>query len=234
VAHDAVFQRLPQRLQNGPPILGEFIEEQDTVVREAHFAGPGNRSTTYEPRVARRVVGRPERTLRHESTPGRNQPGNRVDLGKIDRLGNGKRRENPGKSTGHHRLAGPRGADQEEIVGPRGGDLERALRELLPANVGEIGLAGRRRLKEGSDIGRHWCDHAPPREMLQHLSECLGAQNLHPLDRAGLSGVRRREKQRPHPPRSTTDSDRQSSSNRPQAAVQPELPDQTESVNGFL
>src|SRR6266850_3211240 len=54
----SVFKRLPEHLQNIAREFGKLIEEEHTVVRHAHFAGPWNGAATDETSIGDRVVGR--------------------------------------------------------------------------------------------------------------------------------------------------------------------------------
>ena len=60
---DAVLERLAQRLERGAPELGELVEEEHAVMREAHLAGARVLPAADERDVARRVVRRTKRPL---------------------------------------------------------------------------------------------------------------------------------------------------------------------------
>jgi len=52
----AVFQRLPEDLQDVPLEFGQLVQEQDAVVREAHLAWPRNGAATDEASIGDRMV----------------------------------------------------------------------------------------------------------------------------------------------------------------------------------
>ena len=72
-ADDAVLERLAQRLERRPHELGQLVEQQDAVVREARFAGtrPGPAADDGRDRGA--VVGRPKGRRRDQRPPGKQQ-----------------------------------------------------------------------------------------------------------------------------------------------------------------
>ena len=58
----AIFQRLPESLQDMTPVFRKFVQEENTVMSQTHFPGAGSAPTTHQTRVANRVVGCSERT----------------------------------------------------------------------------------------------------------------------------------------------------------------------------
>ena len=70
--------------------------------------------------------------------------------------------------------------------------------------------------------------------MLQHLFEALATKNFHPFHRTSLSGIRPGQEQLGHTAHQAPGRNRQRSPDRPQASVQPELPDQAHAVYTLL
>jgi len=64
--------------------------------------------------------------------------GHAVNFGGLERLFEGKRRQDRGHALGKHGLAGAGRADHEDVVAPGAGDLDGALGSLLSANVFEV------------------------------------------------------------------------------------------------
>ena len=56
-----LLDRLPERLERGPPELRQLVEEEDAVVRERGLAGPWDRAAADQPGVRDGVVRRAER-----------------------------------------------------------------------------------------------------------------------------------------------------------------------------
>ncbi len=134
-----LFERLAQHLEHVPAELRHLVEEEHAVMGEADLAGPRLRSAADERRVRDRVVRRAKRTLGDEPRVRRQQTGHRMHGGDLQRLVEGQRRQDPGQPPRHHRLAGTGRTDQQQVVAAGAGDLERAAREELAADVGEIG-----------------------------------------------------------------------------------------------
>ena len=126
-------------------MAGEFqhlVEKEHAVVREAHFAGPRIRSPADERRVGDRVMRRAKRTVPQQAGAGAEQSGDRVDRRRFESLRERQWRQNPGNPSCHHRLAGAGRTDEQQVVAAGGGHLERAPREQLAADVGEIERVG--------------------------------------------------------------------------------------------
>jgi hypothetical protein len=58
--HEAVLQRLAERLEGVPAELGQLVEKEDAVVGEAHFPGTRDAPAADEAGVGDGVVGGPE------------------------------------------------------------------------------------------------------------------------------------------------------------------------------
>ncbi len=96
-----------------------------------------------------------KRTLRHEPFAAAQQAGDAVDLGGLDGLIEGQRRQNAGESFRKHRLAGPRRANHQDVVGAGGGNFQSPLGGGLAAHVAKVQRCGRLRLMPvGSRRGR--------------------------------------------------------------------------------
>ena len=135
----AVFERLAQDFEDVARELGELVEEEHAVVREADLAGARDHAAADEAGVGDGVVRRAEGALRDEALVRVEDAGDGVDLGGLERLFEAQRREDRGQALGEHRLAGAGRADHEDVVAAGGGDLERALGDVLAADVAEVG-----------------------------------------------------------------------------------------------
>ena len=112
------------------------------MMRQAHLARTWAWSAADERRVRNRVMRRTERSLGHQSHAGRKQPRHRVHGRHIYRFIERQRRQNARDTPGHHRFAGARRTDDEQVVAAGAGDLERAAGEELTANVSQVGALG--------------------------------------------------------------------------------------------
>ena len=135
------------------------------------------------------MVRRPEGALPQQAAA-RQQPGDRVQLGRLERLVAGELGQDRGEPPGEHRLAGAGRADHQEVVTAGRGDLERAPRLRLTADLGEIG--SRRRPRRGRldlDPGRVPGASEEPHHVARATWRGDHAQ---PVDLRRLDGVRRR------------------------------------------
>jgi hypothetical protein len=158
----ALLERLTERLERRAVELGELVEEEDSVVREACFSRPRPGSAAHDGRGRCRVMGRPKRRAGHERVAGRKQPCHGVDPGNFQRLLERQPRKDAGQPPREHRLARARRAGQQQIVAACGGELKGPAAPLLAAHVPQIRLAARcpgcigldgRRLEPPAQIG---------------------------------------------------------------------------------
>ena len=145
--HAPFLERLTQHLQDVAAELEHLVEEQHAVMREADLAGTRLRSAADQRGVRDRVMRRAKRALGDQPRARRQQADDRVDRRDVERLVERQRRQDARHASRHHRLAGARRSDEQQVVTAGRGDLERAPREQLAADVGEIraerGGAGR-------------------------------------------------------------------------------------------
>ena len=87
---------------------------------------------------------RTERRVADERMLGREQPGDRVDARDLERLIGAERGQQPREPAGEHRLAGAGRPGEQQVVPAGRSELERAPGALLAADVGEVGVDGRR------------------------------------------------------------------------------------------
>src|SRR5450631_4493117 len=78
---DAVFEWLAEDFENVAGELGEFVQEEQTVVGEGDFAGARDHATADEARVRDGVVGRAEGTVSDQALFGVEHAGDGMDLG---------------------------------------------------------------------------------------------------------------------------------------------------------
>jgi hypothetical protein len=103
---DAVLERLPKRLERGPLELGQLVEQQDAVMREARltWARPG--AAADDCRGGGAVMRRPERPARDQRPLRWKDARDRVDAHHLERFPRLERRQNRRQASAEHRLSG--------------------------------------------------------------------------------------------------------------------------------
>ena len=179
--HDdaAILERLPQSLDRVATELGELVEEQHAVMCERYLAGPKVRCASSEQAGGRDgMVRRPERTRPQHASSGQ-EPGDRMQLGRLERLFPGQARQDRGHAPREHRLAGTRRTDHQHVMAARRCDLEGAAGLCLTPHVDEIDAARSVALERGLVDGRGLPSAA---EETDHLGEGRGRDDLQPVD----------------------------------------------------
>ena len=216
--HHPVLERLAQRLERAAPELRQLVQEQHAVVGEADLARPRDGAAADEGGVAGRVVGAAEGAVAEQPFQPR-APGG-VDRGRLHRLLDRERGQDPGDAPGQHRLAGAGWPDEDEVVAARGRDLQRAAGDRLPADVGHVGQRAARDPRRRASGRRRPRRRPRQPERLRQGHRGMDVDAVH--DR-GLGGVRGRHHRRPQalPPRHQHH--RQHARHRPQRPVEREL-----------
>ena len=94
----------------------QLIEKQDAVVREADFARVWKCAAAEQTDIADGVMRRAERPRRDERFFAIEQPGDAVNLGRLDRFLQRHRRDDGGDAFGKHRFAGAGRTDHQDVV----------------------------------------------------------------------------------------------------------------------
>jgi len=159
------------------------------MVRQRCLAGAEGKPPTHEPRVAHRVVGRPEGPLGHQSRSRREEARHRVHPCHLQGLGQGERWQNPREAASQHGLSRAGGAQQEEVVPSRRSHLQGPLRAFLPSDVQEIRSRGGRQAELGRRV------HLPRRkqgvssQVGHHFGQGACPVHQHPLHHRGLGCI---------------------------------------------
>jgi hypothetical protein len=95
----AVFERLAQHFQHLALELGQLVQEEDTMVGQAHLARPGDGAAADEAGVGDEVVGRAEGAGGDQGGVGGQEAGDGVDLRALQRFLEGEGREDRGVPT---------------------------------------------------------------------------------------------------------------------------------------
>src|SRR5439155_8138185 len=125
--------------------LGELVEKERSGVCEADLAGTRRRAATDEREMRRGVMRRAERTCLEQRTRGIDEASNAVDRARDDRFVGIEWRHDPGQGAREQRLPRPGRTREEQAVPARCSDLERALRGLVPTDIGEVDCRAWRR-----------------------------------------------------------------------------------------
>lgn len=189
---EAVLERLTERLERVAPELGQFVQEQDSGVRQADFSGSGNRSAADQTRRGNAGMRAAKGASPDQSTGAVPEAGHGVDLRHRDRLRVGEWRQDSGQAPGEHRLAGSWRPDKEDVVAAGRGEFQGPLGRFLAADVREVGLGAVRAPPRRH--GRRRREHAVARQVFDRLTEVGDGDHLRAGDRSGLPAVRRRQK----------------------------------------
>jgi len=153
--HHSVLHRLSQALEDVFFEFGEFIQEEDPVVGQAHLTWPGDRPSPDESGVRDGVMGGAERAFRDEGLIWVKEPGHTVDGGRLQGLLECKGREDGGNASCEHGLSRARGADHEDVVTPGGRHLEGAFGVLLSDHILKVTAQGvSDRVSDNGAVGR--------------------------------------------------------------------------------
>lgn len=127
---------------------------------------------------------------------------------------------------GNHGLSRAGRADHEDIVAAAGRNFQSALRVLLPFDFAEIltifTAAGKKRLK----VNPAGFDEFPATQKFNHLGQRSGADNIDPLNNCSFRGVLRRQNQAGQTGPFGGNRHGQCTTNRLEATVQRQLPQQ--------
>ncbi len=186
----AVLEGLAQHLQHVAAELRQLVEEENARVGQTDLAGTRRRAAAGEAGAGHRVVRRAEGAHADDRVFSAREPRDGVDLRRLDHLLAAHIRQDGGETSRHHRLAGARRPDAEDIVPARGGHLEGALDALLPLDVGVIRQRELRRADHGRGGG---LEPALALQMSDELAHVLQRDDLHALGKGRLGSVLGRE-----------------------------------------
>ena len=150
---DAVFQGLAQDFQNRPGELRQFVEEEDTVMAEGHFARLGDGPAADEAGHGNGVMRAAERPLLQEP-PLAQKAGDAVYLGHFQGLGFAHGRQDSRDALGQHGLAASRRADHEDVMAAGCGDFQDPLGFGLALDFGEVDVIVQLVRRQGFRPGR--------------------------------------------------------------------------------
>ena len=113
---DPLLERLAQDLEHMAAKLGQFIQEEDAVMGQRHFAWHWHVAPADQPRIRDGVVGRATRAGRDQRRAVAGEARDAVDTRGLKGLGEGHRRQNGGEPAGQHRLTRPERAKEKEVM----------------------------------------------------------------------------------------------------------------------
>ncbi|OQA25721.1 MAG: hypothetical protein BWY59_01664 [Verrucomicrobia bacterium ADurb.Bin345] len=185
----AVFQRLTHHLEHVAVKLRQLIQEQHSIVREAHLARHRMGSAPEQARVGYRVMGRTERPPSDQRLPRGQLAGDAVDFCRLERFLEIHRRQDGGHALGEHGFARAGRADGENIVPARHRDFERALRRLLSLHVAIVIVVDAVRIENRLHIHAMRGHYQLVRQEVRRLSQRLHRIHFEPVHHRGLLGV---------------------------------------------
>jgi hypothetical protein len=112
---NTILNQLAQHFGDMATALGEFIQEEHAIVGQRHFAWHRHVAPADQPDIRDGVMGGATRAGRHQRGAVAGEAGDAVDACGLKGFGQGHRRQDGGESPCQHRLASPRGA-QEEVM----------------------------------------------------------------------------------------------------------------------
>ena len=133
-----VFQWLAEHFEDVTAELGQLVQEEDTVVCQADFAGLREASTSGHGDVGDGVVRVAERADGDEAAVLAQLAGHRVYFGCLEAFTQRKGRKDGGQALGQHGFATAGRTDKQHVVASGGGYFESALHVFLPLDVGEV------------------------------------------------------------------------------------------------
>ena len=191
--HTSLFERLTQHLEHGAFELRQLIQKEHPMVGQGYFARLRMIATPHQRDIRNGMVGRTKRTMCDQAPGGglEHAPGYRVDLGGLECLVQGERRQDGRDAPREHRLARSRRPDQDGVVPASCGYLEGTFHGLLPTHVGKVGVPGLQGLcKQRTGIYVGWVDMRSAGEHIGCLLEGLDGQHLQPIYDGGFFGTR--------------------------------------------
>ena len=137
-ANRPIFQRLAHHFEHVAREFRQFVEKQDSVVRQRYLARPRNRSAADQACVGDRVMRRAKRSHPDQARARVEHARHAVNLRRLQSFFERKRRQNGRHPFRQHGLAGTGGTNHQNVVTARAGHFEGALGGLLAANIFEI------------------------------------------------------------------------------------------------
>ncbi len=138
----ARLDRLAQRIEHRAAEFGELVEEQHAEMGEAHLARPHAQAAAGQRRHRGRMMRAAERA-RADQPATWQFPRDARHHRDLERLGRRQIGQDAGQAGGEQRFARARRPDHQQVVAAGRRDLERALGDLLPLDLPEIGAGAR-------------------------------------------------------------------------------------------
>src|SRR5581483_8357611 len=136
--YSAFLERLAQDLQDIPLKLRQLVQEQNAVMPQGDFAGPGHCSTADQSGIADGVVWRPERPSADQAARILQHSRYAMDSRRLDGFIKGHGWQDGGNSFGQHRFAGARRSQEDDVVAAGASHFESSLGALLTTDVTQI------------------------------------------------------------------------------------------------
>lgn len=184
-----VFEGLAEDFEGGAAEFGEFVKEEDSVVRKGDFAGAGVGAAAEESGVGDGVVGRAKGSGDEEGFFRVEEAGDGVDLGGLDGFVFAHVGHDGGKAFGEHGLAGSGRPYHQDVVAAGDGDFEGALDVGLAFDVFEVDFVAALGAKEFLTIELEGGDGAFAGEVVIGLVEVGDGDDFDAFSDGGFGGV---------------------------------------------
>ena len=159
------------------------------MMRQADFTRARLRPAAHEGDARDRVMRRAKRAFTDKPGAAWQQAGHRVHGGDFERFVERERRKNPRHPSRHHRLAGTRRSNQQQVMPARTGNLDGPSRQELTVDVGKV---QRMALEKG---GRHCdrCRHGVV-QRADGFDQGPDREDVEPANNRRLAGIGARQK----------------------------------------
>src|SRR5262245_3725434 len=225
-----VLERLTHHFQCRSLELRKFIQKKHTVVGDTYFARIWKRSAAKQTDVANGVMRRAERSRRHKGLFGVEQPGDAVNLGRLDRFSERKRWDDCWDAFRQHRFPRARRTDHEDIVTACDGYLDGALDVALAFYIAEIDVVTLVRGEKFAQISARGQKRDFAAQKGERLPQILHAVYVDIVDHRGFERIGFGHEQRSFAAASRLERDRQHAFYGPNGTVQCQFADKTKTL----
>ncbi len=170
--------------------LARVVKKKDSVVRQRDFSWRGISAATHQGNWRNSVVRSAVGPHREQGSALREFACHAVNLGGLERLAQGERRQNRWQSFRHHRLATAWRANEQDIVSSSACHLKGAFHHFLSAHLTEVERElALRPCKLCPSVHHSGLERNLVVEELYHLRDIVDAVDVEVVDHGGFGGV---------------------------------------------
>jgi hypothetical protein len=218
-----VLEGLAKNFENVAGKLGEFVEKEQTIVRERDFAGPRDRAAANQSGIGDGVVRRAIRAPADQAAAGIKNSGDTVNLRRLQGFFKRERRQNRGHALGEHGFAGTGRPNHQYVVASGTGNFDGTLGGLLAANVFEVNEEFLIFAQEGVAVSLERSDAVAGVHKVDDVKQRFHRVNVDAADHGGFAGIRLRNDESGDFAAAGFEGDWQSAANPAEAAIQREF-----------